>query len=78
MGSIPATRESPDGKGAEVVMVTDVVVDDADVEQSILGGQGWNVHPVSVPERVLFAVSSTKSLPGPLNSFDCLASIPHW
>ena len=76
--SIPATMVSPDGKGAEVVMVTDVVADDAEVEHVVLGGQGWNVHPVSVPDRTLLAVSSVKSLPEPLKSFDCLAFIPHW
>jgi hypothetical protein len=71
--------ESPDGKGAEVVTVPDVVADDADAEHGALGGQGWNVHPVSVPLRLLALLgSSWKSLPVPLKSFDCLASIPHW
>jgi hypothetical protein len=35
--------------------------------------------PVSVPERFpALAGSSWKSLPEPLKSFACLASIPHW
>jgi len=73
--------ESPDGKGAEVVTVPDVVADDADAEHGALGGQGVDVHdpdPVIVPERFpALAGSSWKSLPLPLKSFDCLAFIPH-
>ena len=83
MLSISVTMESPDGKGAEVVAVPDVVADDADAEHNVLGGQGWDVHdpvdPVNVPERFPALLgSSWKSLPVPLKSFDCLASIPHW
>lgn len=81
--SISVTRESPGGKDPEVVAVPDVVADDAEAEHVVLGGQGWDVHdpvdPVNVPERpALLAVSSWKSLPVPLKSFDCLASIPQW
>ena len=35
--------------------------------------------PVTEPERFpALAGSSWKSLPEPLKSLDCLASIPHW
>jgi len=65
-----AAMESP--AAADVaVTVPDVVADDADAEHVL--DVHWEIDPV----RPVLAGSSWKSLPAPLKSFDCLASIPH-